>query len=670
MLRRIRYQEIVYTRSLSLIIATMALFVVLNALLWFLSANNLNHLAKPLVFVSESLQLASLLFVFFLFLSYEMASKLRRTFALERLCIVKDELIKIYGSQFCLLLIPLLIVCLNIFFWFYTVLHLQGMSSGHVLRHLFLATLLYCFLPSCIAILFGILLSKHKRAIAYTLIVVATLIISPIPLRMFSDQQIGGVSFASILDWFSLSVPDSDWLPDSVYGIPMEAARWARVFFWVFLLLFMFIYQNSNQLKGVFRLFLFALAIIVLATGLCFMRRHNDSIVYKDSRSYGLQYDLSNYYKSKTLPAETQASFKVADYEMELTIRTNLNARVKMVVTGRTSNEPLLFTLQHGLKVKSVCDDEGNPLKYTRNIDYLTVDTDKTVIIITYSGIMGMFYSNNQAIFLPGYTAYYPIPGVHHLWDANVNTTKPILSTCVCHFRLKVNSFLDVFSNLHQVSRNTFAGESNSVGVFAGLLKKTEKEKVIYLESLVLNDSSRWSLSDYNESWNRISSFFELSENRTIEGRMIVFLPATILGFFCPSKYIDDGSIIYFGDLTPTPDMLACETFLKNVTETSQNTFLYSFFASRLYSGLEKKTGNNIEKPDYNDLLLFNKAINDFSEEEWHAFGTYMMLWEQLLAYQENILGTQVFLNNVYRYLQEPHPQQTILDFVYYMGAT
>ena len=69
--------------------ALMALFIGLNALLWYLLTVNLNNLKKPLVFVNESLRIAGLLFVFFLFISYEMAAKLKRTDAIERLSATK-----------------------------------------------------------------------------------------------------------------------------------------------------------------------------------------------------------------------------------------------------------------------------------------------------------------------------------------------------------------------------------------------------------------------------------------------------------------------------------------------------------------------------------------------------------------------------------------------------
>ena len=664
--KHIRFQEMIFTRSLGLLSALMAFFVCFNAVSWHLMNTNLSNMRKPLIFVNNMFQLAVLFFVLFVFVSYEMAAKLQRTDAVERLLAVKGELLRLYRSQFFLLLIPVLILCVNLILWFFAALRLQELYSNRAFGHLCLATALYCLLPSCIAILLGALLSKMKRAIAYTLIIVAAIMVSPIPLRLFSGFQIGKFPLASMLDWFALSVPDSEWLPDAVYGIPMETARWAKVFFWIFLLLFLMIWQNSrNHLKKL-KPVLCVIAVLVLAAGIRFACRQNDSILYKDNRPNGLQCDLWDYYMDKTLPEERQASFAVAAYEMELNIQSNLQAKVSMTITDRESKEPLVFTLHHGLKVKSVRDTEGNALSYSRDLDYLTVDTDKTEIIVSYSGEMGMFYSNSQAIFLPGYAAYYPVPGIHHLWADN--RIKPVVSTSESQFDLKVHTFQQTFSNLKEISANTFLGKSNSVGVFAGLLQKTEKENVTYLESLVLNDSSRWSLSDYNEKWNKLYEFFELSENKPLEGRMVVFLPATVLGFSSHAKYVDDGAVIYFGDLIPQPDTLACEILLSNVIKTPQNALLYLDFNSYIYSNLDHKPVSNSEKPDYNDLLIFNKVTSEFTDEDIQAYGPSRALWYQLLSYQEERLGTRVFLNNIYRYLQDPDPQQSVLDFVYFMG--
>ena len=668
MRKRIRFLEIIFIRSLGLNVALMAFFVLINALLWHLSMTNKENLAQPLVFVNELLQFSTLTFVLFLFISYELGAKLVRTDAVECLSAANNELLNMYTAHFLLLLIPALVVSLDVILWCHNTLRLQNLVSEQALSHLLLAVLLYILIPSCIAVLLGIFLSKIKRAVAYTVIIFSALATSSVPLRLFSAREIGPLSLASILDWFSLSPPDADWLPDSIYGIPMESARWAKVLFWLFLLLFLIVYKNWQSARRKAKIILSVLAAAVLAAGVRFACRGNDSIIIKDNRADSLQYNLQNYYKEKILPKEEQADFTVDAYEMELKIRANLEAKVKMTISNRTSREPLTFTLHHGLKIKKVCDIKGNPLDYRRELDYLTVDTEESEFMICYSGQMGKYYANSQAVFLPGYSAYYPLPGVYHLWQGDKNRIVPAIVENKSQFSINIDCANSVFSNLDLVSENSFAGVSNQVGIFAGLLKKTKKDNIMYLESSMLNNVSDWNISEYNQYWSKLADFFHLLNNQSLEGRMLVFLPATILGFNCSSKYVDDGAIIYFGDLSPSAYTLACEAFLSTVKETSRNTFLYSEFVGRIYAGMKNSGSKTREKPDYEELLLFGKKFTDYSEEDHMKLGYSLMLWQQLVSYQEEKLGSKVFLNKVYCYLKDPDPEKNILDFVYYMG--
>ncbi len=667
MSKRFRYQGIVLTRSLGLTIALVVLFIILNAILWRYLDNSIQYSSSILTFITSSLQFALLPFVFFLFSSYEMAVKLRRTDAMERLSAVQGELQKMYASQILVLLVPAVILSLVLFLWHINAYHLYGMVSAQMLLHSMMAIVLYCLLPVCIAILLGIVLSTIKRAFAYTFIILVTVLASPLPLRYFSGQQLGPLSIASFFDWFHFTIPDADWMPDSVYGIPMEAARWVLILFWLFFLVFMMNIKDQHFFPKKKILLLLLLAAAVFVLGYRFASRHSDSITYKDNRPEGLQNNLRNYYKEKILPETEPASFTVESYDIEMRFQANLIAVVKMTLRNTSDQETLRFTLHHGMQVEKVCDTDGNKLDYSRDIDYLSITTDKTEIVIYYSGNMGKYYSNYQAVYLPGYSAFYPIPGIYHLWDSETNKIKPVIVTENSRFNLSVRSRQRCFSNLEQVSQNMFAGESNSIGVFSGLLSITQKENVRYLESILIQDSSCWTESAFSQAWNEYRDLFELTDDRYLNGRIIVFHPATILGFYASDKCVDDGAIIYFGDLAPKPQTLALELIKQNIIQTSRNQFLYSWFTGRIIS-LNGGKYNAPGKPDYSELQIFNKNPNNWSEDDWLSMGPRMVLFNQLLSYQEGVLGTKVFLQNIYHYLQDPDPQQDILDFIYYMG--
>lgn len=667
MLKRLRYQETIFTRSLGLVIALMTLFISLNALLWHTLGKCFELQSSVLEFVTSSLQFALVCFVFFLFSSYEMTSKLKRTNTLEHLLTKKGELRRIYLSQFVVLLIPALIICVNVLFWHINAYRLYEVLSSRVLFHSLLSVVLYYLLPECIAILTGMALANNKRAVAYSIIIFVTIMVSPIPLRLFSDQTIGSFSLSSILDWFHLSVPNADWVSDSVYGIPMEFARWILCLFWVFLLLLIIAYNIRKNLQGNRIAVLGFLCLAVLILGARFVYRHNDSIIYKDNRRDGLHNELSAYYADKELPEEEPASFSIEAYKIEICVKNNLKAKVSISIGNRETHDPLRFTLHHGLIIEEICDADGNNLEYNRNIDYLTIDTEEREIVISYSGKMGKYYSNYQAAFLPGYSAFYPIPGVHHLWQNETASIKPVQVDSQTHFDVEVTSGQTFFSNLRSVSANSFTGKSNSVGLFSGLLTLTERENTRYLESLLSNTSTNWTSSDFSQSWKEYQDIFGLTDE-TIEEKLLIFQPATILGFYSTDRFVDEGSVIYFGDLMPKPKMLAYEMVKSRMRPSSKNQFLYSWFTERILAS-RGETQNVPEKPNYEDVILIGRDLADYSDEDWAMLGLSMEAFYQLLDYQEKNIGTKRFLNNVYRYLQESEPAENVLDFIYYMEA-
>lgn len=99
----------------------------------------------------------------------------------------------------------------------------------------------------------------------------------------------------------------------------------------------------------------------------------------------------------------------MSDYAMDFTIRKDLKASVTMALD---SSHPLTespFTLQHGMRIRSVTDGAGNPLDYERDGDFFTVQSPDRApveqICVEYQGYSANWFSNEQGICLPGCTA-------------------------------------------------------------------------------------------------------------------------------------------------------------------------------------------------------------------------------------------------------------------------
>ena len=187
--KRLRCLGIVFARSWSIVIAFVALLSIVNISLWRSLSISAEYSSFVITFITTSLRYALFSFVFFVFSSYEMSSKVRRTEAIERLLAVGGELDRIYISQFLILLFPAGIISVNVFMWHLKAYSLYGVVSARVLCHSAVAVVLYYLLPECIAVLLGIALSTKKRAFAYALIVVSSIAVSPIPLQYLSDRR-------------------------------------------------------------------------------------------------------------------------------------------------------------------------------------------------------------------------------------------------------------------------------------------------------------------------------------------------------------------------------------------------------------------------------------------------------------------------------------------------
>ena len=185
------------------------------------------------------------------------------------------------------------------------------------------------------------------------------------------------------------------------------------------------------------------------------------------------------YYKRVSVPEES-AYFQVCAYSMKLSFNRALHAQVT-VETVETDLKEYGFTLYHGHKIKSVTDENNNPLRYTQSADFLTVHSDGgaplSFITFVYSGYSPTFYSNTQGVFLPGYFAYYPIPGYNVIFTASSSAyshyKRTVLPQAV-KFTLSIDAGGEYFTNLDETGGNEFSGTACGLTVLSGFYKSTQ----------------------------------------------------------------------------------------------------------------------------------------------------------------------------------------------------
>ena len=95
-------------------------------------------------------------------------------------------------------------------------------------------------------------------------------------------------------------------------------------------------------------------------------------------------------------------------------MKNNLSVDGKLTIDAPIERDEFVFTLYHGYRIKKL-EVNNEEASFERNGDSIIIkfpDCVKTFeLMIKYDGCSGKYYSNSQAIMLPGYFPWYPLAG-------------------------------------------------------------------------------------------------------------------------------------------------------------------------------------------------------------------------------------------------------------------
>lgn len=299
----------------------------------------------------------------------------------------------------------------------------------------------------------------------------------------------------------SLTQPNMDWVADSVYLIPVELYRFLLYFGWIGLfgsLILLKLLSGKQRIVSV--------VILWIACIGCFSQVIHPGGISNFNSNEGNGTGVGSHhefaYDSEEYNAIQVSSNDVMSYELDIKIRKELKGSVYMqVIPGR---ETYLFTLYRGYELKYVTDQDGNPLEYTRDKDYITVSSvdGLSAIVMEYKGHSGAFFSNRRLTVLPTGFAWYPQSGHRPVYSAEregYNTDmqgyKPVM------FQVSVDSKNTCYSNL-QGQNNTFEGMAIGCTLVGGSFTDTEQNGI-----RIVYPSKEELLPDY------MDTFFETVES-------------------------------------------------------------------------------------------------------------------------------------------------------------
>lgn len=517
-----------------------------------------------LIYLKNSIKLCLLSFVILCFTSYEFFYLYKRCYIDEALYSHKNGKTRILTSTVTVLLFIPALEFFSAFVFNFVIFLSSGMNDYSYLYHIFSVLFLYVFLGGIIPILLGVFFAqKTKRIVSYALMALIIFLVSST-----SDFIPGGLSQVTKINFWEAKyflayiLPnDLEWYINHDYGMYAEIYRWNLIIFWISLLSFLF-FKLCQIKKTALKAVLLSLTLLISTfnlVGYFYGGSHIEKGAQLDSIS------MSDYlFYTENEQKNQEPDFEVTSYDMDLSIYRQLDAEVSMTLSD-TGLEYYNFTLYHGYNVLKITDIEGNALKYNREGDYVTVigNGNLQLISIKYSGYSPILYSNYQACSLPGFFAYYPIPGFHKI-TGDYTTYNPIEIKSETEFNIRVDSARQFYSNLDEVKneKNCFVGVTSYPTLFSGFYKSNSSD-IYKIYAITVKG---WGLSEIDEEYiDEIQKYINELDNNSSNKLNLKEYTIIQINEMLSSNCIYDG--IFLGDDTVFINKATDEETKKQVAE-------------------------------------------------------------------------------------------------------
>lgn len=487
-------------------------------------------MAYPSFYFKDIQEICFLIFIFFLFISYEFMRKIREA--------SMDEILRVRGgsggvicsNQLLVLGLAVVIHTLNIsiYLWLgYKSLPTPGFYAEEIIKMLFIDI----FLLSLASASIGYLISKlANRFAGYAVMLGILFVILPNTADLLLDCQINFyIPVFALRDLIYLIPPDITAISDALYGMPLEAYRAAAMLFWILLTFLVLGWSLLRDKKKIRFLYGIAMTAVLFVTGylvedkgsVLLMSDHPDSVIMEKAG-----------YNMQGPGKEEKAAFTVSAYDMELSIKKELAAVVTVTVKAEKTLPEYIFTLYHGYRIKKIVDDRGKVLPFQQEGDYVTVDNGSLAPVKTlcfsYQGHSPTFYANSKACFLPGLFPYYPQAGFREVYQEMhfVGGDEP-----EADYRIRVLDQRSVVSNL-KANNGVLEGRTDNVILLSGYYDETDVNGVSCVAYPLQPDSyenSSYFLSEEMKSKvEKLYEFLGIQKEFTVQGKKVINIPGSM----------------------------------------------------------------------------------------------------------------------------------------------
>ena len=510
----------------------------------------------------NALTLSIYLFIIMMFLSYEYAGKLFHNGVSEAVLVTTaGRKRKNYKMVFCVMSVYSIVMSLLVGVIVVNEYLLYKISDPgheyvvHIIKNIFLNDFLIMELGIAAGTALAVI---QKRMCAYALMCFLSIAISPyvssmayiIDLDDMNHTGIGKAIFKFLSYFYLMPGIVSGVDPMAEFGEPLLPYRFFIIGFWFFLFLSFICFTRARYKK-----YTAASAALCLAAFLAYTypacRMEKTFDIYLN----GVPDHIYVLESGDFIDKEEPADYKIPAYDLTLSIRANLSVTANMKVSASLARYRM--TLYRKYKVSEAKDQDGHPLEFTQNQDYLEIRNKDgyhiTNITVKYKGSSGDGYANYQGCYLPGYYPYYPRAGYIRLYDKELGDIKPYFVDRDTYFKVKVNPGKYI-SNLPK-HHGVYEGRCDCFTLVSGFYKIKNFEngnKLVYpyLDEFIIHDRKKTEKECWQETFD---SAEEALKKDGIKNSMIFsdnqILTGNIQKAYGEKQiFVTSGGVFYYSD--------------------------------------------------------------------------------------------------------------------------
>lgn len=566
-------------------------------------------------------------FAFYIFLSLEYCYTVK-SFIKNDSSSAKST-IRLYINIFLVLMLLNLITTI-----IYTIYNISVFFTIDIIQHDFLfhvliSMLLNFFIVAILAILMGMCLAlTFKRPVAYLFSIIFIFFTSPafefLKEVLYYNYNI---NLYPVFNIFDLYTPSLIWVPNFYFGYSLLPYRFALLFIWIFVVMAILLYKLISQ-KAI-KIISAAICIVLFSLSTVVYFQPSSKLVMNYDPDAGLDTDL--WYYNESEQKEEAGGFDVLDYTMNINVTHQLNVKANLKVSDNLSEYK--FTLYHGYKITSICNQDEVDMKYDQDGDYFIVYNDGVEVDelkVEYSGYSTKFYSNSQGMILPGFFPYYPHSGFHRVYDIDNLCFEKLFLDSASEFHITVSGNKQIYSNLNKTEKNEFNGNATSITIVSGFVTSQVVEGIELIYPYM--DTTNFS----NESIENYINQFINEYRKSQEVEKIIILPNLNL--------INTDTVIYDGYITTNGlyGLAAQCTYIEMNPDKKRlidltNAYLYSPDYFNYIVSLEDSDNNS----DAIIAVMISEKIEKLGTEE------FVRILEEYLYNDDDLRTVPEFLDDL-----------------------